>query len=112
MSVDTLASLNLSLTEAENQRTTKHPQMSGLEVTRCVKAIKKIRERKLHRLEAMVGVPITSGPWTTPTSKPFDLMLLSMSGYTRDSSLTYNGYYNTLIQPQLNKLRVFAYAYG
>ena len=77
-----------------------------------LEAIKKIRERELHRLEAMVGVPITSGPWTTPTSKPFDLMLLSMSGYTRDSSLTYNGYYNTLIQPQLNKLRVFAYAYG
>ena len=75
MSVDTLAPLSLSLTEAENQRTTKHPQMSGLKVT-CVEAIKKIREHELHCLEAMVGLPFTLGSRTTLTSKPFDLSLL------------------------------------
>ena len=54
MSVDTLAPLGLSLEEVENQRTIKHPQMSCLKVTHCVEVIKKIRERELYRLEAMV----------------------------------------------------------
>ena len=72
----TPAPLNLSLVEVENQRTTKHPQTSSLKVTRCVEAIKKIRESELHRLEAMVGVPFTSEPRATPTSKPIELPLL------------------------------------
>ena len=51
--------------------------MSGFKsARRGVEAIKKIRECELHRLEAMVGVPSTPGPWVTPTSKPFDLPLL------------------------------------
>ena len=47
-----------------------------LKITRCVEAIKKIRERELHYLEAMVGVPFTLGPLATPTSKRFDPPLL------------------------------------
>ena len=51
--------------------------MSGLKATRCgVEAIKKLREQELHRLEAMVGVLSTHGPWVTPTPKPFDIPLL------------------------------------
>ena len=57
MNVDTPAPV--SLFELENQRTTKHPEMSGLKVTLGVETIKKIRERELRRLEAMVGVPFT-----------------------------------------------------
>ena len=71
MSVDTPAPLGLSLVEAENQRTTKRPQMSGLRVTHCVEVMKKTRECELNCLGAMVGVrvPFKSGPWATPTSK-------------------------------------------
>ena len=77
MNVDTPTPLGLSLDEAEMQRTTKHHWMSGFKVTqRGVETIKKIRERELRRLEAMVGVPFTLGPWATSTSKPFDLPLL------------------------------------
>ena len=76
MSVDTHAPLGLSLAATKNQRTTKRPRIPGLKITRSVEAIKKIRERELHRLEAMVRVPFTSGPRTTPTLKPFDLLLL------------------------------------
>ena len=72
----TPAPLGLSVAETENQRTTKCPWVSHLEVTHCVEAIKKIRECELHCLEAMVEVPFTSRPWATPTSKPFDLPLL------------------------------------
>ena len=43
MNVDTPSPLGLSLAKAENQKTTKRPQMSGLNVTRGVEAIKKIR---------------------------------------------------------------------
>ena len=75
MNVDTRAPLGLSLAEVENQRTTKLPWMLSLKVTR-VEVIKKIRECQLHHLEAMDGVPFTSGPRATPTSKPFDLLLL------------------------------------
>ena len=58
----------LSLDEAEMQRTTKRPRMSGFKATRRgVETIKNIRERELHRLEAMVGVPFTLGPWATST---------------------------------------------
>ena len=46
--MDTFAPLGLSLVEAENQKTTKRPQMSGFKITTChVEAIKKIREREL-----------------------------------------------------------------
>ena len=76
MSADIPAPLDLSIAKEENQRTTIRPQMSGLKVTCCVEAIKKIRERELHCLEVMVRVPFTSVPWTTPTSEPFDLSLL------------------------------------
>ena len=69
--------LGLSLVEVENQRTTKSPHMLGLKVTHCIEAIKNIQEHELHRLEAMVRVPFTSGPRATPTSKPFDLSFLS-----------------------------------
>ena len=62
--------LGISLTEAQNQRTTKCRWILGLKVSCCVEEIKKIRECELHRLEAMVGLPFT------PTSKPFDLPLL------------------------------------
>ena len=62
MNVETPAPLSLSLFEAENQRTTKRPRMPCLKVTRCVEAIKKIRECELHCLEAMVGLPFTLGP--------------------------------------------------
>ena len=75
--MDTFAPLGLFLDKAKNQRRTKHPQMWGFKVTqRGVEAIKKISERELHHLEAMVGVPSTPGPWVTPTLKPFDLPLL------------------------------------
>ena len=77
MRMDTPAPLDLSLTKVENQWTTKHPQMSGPKVIHFVEAIKKIQERELYNLEAIVGVPFTSGPWATPTSKPFDLPLLA-----------------------------------
>ena len=73
----TPAPLNLSLVEVENQRTTKHPQTSSLKVTRCVEAIKKIRECELHHLRAMFRIHFTSRPWATLTSKPFDPPLLS-----------------------------------
>ena len=77
MNVDTPTPLGLSLAEAEKQRTTKHPRMLGFKATRRgVETIKKTRERELHRLEAMVGVPFTLGPQATSTSKPFDLPLL------------------------------------
>ena len=77
MNVDTPTPLCLSLDKAGMQRTTKHPQMSGFKVIRHgVETIKKIRERELRRLEAMVGVPFTLGPLATSTSKPFDLPLL------------------------------------
>ena len=69
--MDTPAPLGLFLDEAENQRRTKRPRMSGFKATQHgVEAIKKIREHDLHRLEAMVG------PRVTPTQKPFDLPLL------------------------------------
>ena len=77
MNVDTPTPLGLSLDEAEMQRTTKRPRMSGFKaIRRGVETIKKIRERELRRLEAMVGVPFTLGPLATSTSKPFDLPLL------------------------------------
>ena len=77
MNVDTPAPLGLFLDEAENQIRTKCPRKSGFKATRHgVEAIMKIRERELHRLEAMVGVLSTPGPWVTPTPKPFDLPLL------------------------------------
>ena len=76
MNVDILAPLDHSLFEAENQRT-KRSQILDLKVTCAAKAIKKIRERDSHCLEAMVEVPSISGPWTTPSSKPFDFPLLS-----------------------------------
>ena len=50
--------------------------MPGLKVTHCSETIKKIRDRELHCLEAMVEIPFTSGPHATPTSKPFDLLVL------------------------------------
>ena len=75
--VNTHAILGLFLDEAENQRRTKRPRMSGFKATRRgVEAIKKIRERELHCLEAMVGAPSTSGPRVTRSPKPFDLPLL------------------------------------
>ena len=61
MNVDTPTPLGLSLAEAEKQRTTKRPRMSGFKATRCgVETIKKTRERelRLRRLEAMVGVSL------------------------------------------------------
>ena len=61
MNVDT-PPLGLSLDEAKMQRTTKRPRMSGFKaIRRGVETIKKIRERELHCLEAMVGVPFTLG---------------------------------------------------
>ena len=77
MNVDTPAPLGLLLDEAENQRRTKRPRMPGFKATRRdVEAIKKIRERELHRLEAMARALYASGPWVTPTPKTFDLPLL------------------------------------
>ena len=77
MNVDTPTPLGLSLNEAEMQRTTKRPRMSGIKATRRgVETIQKIREREVRRLEAIVGVPYTLEPWATSTSKPFDLPLL------------------------------------
>ena len=76
MNVDIPAPLDLSFAEAKNQRTTKHPQTAGFKLTSGVEAIKKIRERELGRLEAMVGVTFTLGPRPTPTLKPFDFLLL------------------------------------
>ena len=56
--MDILMPLGLSLEEAEVQRTTKRPRMLGFKTSRCgVEKIKKIRERELRRLEAMVGIP-------------------------------------------------------
>ena len=75
--MDTPTPLGLSLDEAEMQQTTKRPRMLGFKATRRgVEMIKKIRERELRHLEAMVGVPLTLGPQATSTSKPFDLPLL------------------------------------
>ena len=55
--VHTPAPLDLFLDEVENQRRLKHPRMSGFKAIGCgVEAIKKIRERELHRREAMVRV--------------------------------------------------------
>ena len=66
MNVDTLMPLGLSLEEVEMQRTTKRPRMLGFKTSRRgVEKIKKVRERELHRLEAMVGVPFTLGPRAT-----------------------------------------------
>ena len=78
MNVDTLMPLGLSLEEAEIQRATKRPRMLGFNTSqRGVEKIKKIRERELRRLEAMVGVPLTWGPRATSTSwQPFDPPLL------------------------------------
>ena len=77
MNVDTPAPLGLSLVEVENQRTTKHPRMSGFNATQLgVDAIQKITERELHRLEAMVGVLFTLGLHNS-TLKPFDLPFVS-----------------------------------
>ena len=77
MNVDTPTPLGLSLDESEMQRTTKCPRMSGFKaIQRRVETIKKIRERGLRCLEAMIGVPFTLGPRATSTSKPFDLPLL------------------------------------
>ena len=67
LSLDTPTPLDLSLIEAENQRTTKRPWMLGHKATRGVDAIKKIRKHELHNLEAMVWVPFILGPWSTPT---------------------------------------------
>ena len=70
MNVDTLTPLGLSLVEVEKQRTSKCPWMSGFKATRRgIETIKKIRERELCRLEAMVGVPFTLGPQATSTPK-------------------------------------------
>ena len=77
MNVDTLTPLGLSLEEVEMQRTTKRPRILGFKTSQCGgEKIKKIRERELRRLEAMVGVPLTWGPRATSTSQPFDLPLL------------------------------------
>ena len=77
MNVDTLMPLGLSLEEAEMQRTTKRPRMLGFNTSRRgAEKIKKIRERELRRLEAMVGAPFPLGPRATSTSQPFDLPLL------------------------------------
>ena len=77
MNVDTLMPLGLSLEEAEIQRATKRPRMLGFNTSqRGVEKIKKIRERELRRLEAMVGVPLTWGPRATSTWQPFDPPLL------------------------------------
>ena len=71
MNVDTPTPLGLSLVDsAEKQRITKCPRMLGFKATqRGVETIKKIRERELCRLEAMVGVPFTLGPQATSTPK-------------------------------------------
>ena len=62
MNVDTPTLLDVSLVEAENRRTTKRPQIPSFKATRRgVEAFKKIRERELHLLKAMVGVPFTLG---------------------------------------------------
>ena len=59
MNVDTPTPLGLSLAGAEKQRTTKRPRMLGFKATQHgVETIKKIRERELYRLEAMVGLDI------------------------------------------------------
>ena len=75
MSVDTHAPLGLSLAATKNQRTTKRPRIPSLRVTHCGEA-KKIREHELRHLKVVVEIPCTSGPRATPTSKPFDLLLL------------------------------------
>ena len=70
---DTLAPLGLSIDEAENQRRTRRPRVPGFKATqRDVEAILKIRERELHRLEAMARALST----LEPTSRPFDPPLL------------------------------------
>ena len=77
MNVDTPAPLGLFLDEAENQRRTRRPWMPGFKATRRdVEAIKKIRERELHRLETTARALYTPRPWVTPTPKNFDLPLL------------------------------------
>ena len=76
MNVDKPSPLGLFLAETEYQRTTKHPCIPSFKVTHDAEKIKKIRERELHCLEAMVEIPFTSEPWATPRSKPFDLPLL------------------------------------
>ena len=76
MNVDT-PPLGLSLDEAKMQRTTKRPWMSSFKaIRRGVDTIRKIRERELRRLEAMVGVPFTLEQLATSTSSPFNLLLL------------------------------------
>ena len=73
--MDKLAPLAHSLVEAENQRATKRPWILGFKVTHHVEGIKKIRERELPRLEAimMVGIPFTLELRVTSASKSFDL---------------------------------------
>ena len=71
-----MAPVGLSLAEAENQRASKRPRISGLKVTHCAKAIKKIRECEYNTLKLRSRYLFASGPWATPTSKPFDLPLI------------------------------------
>ena len=53
------------------QLLSRRPRVGGFKATQCgVEAIMKIRERELHRPEAMVGALSTLEPWVTPTSKP------------------------------------------
>ena len=64
-------SLWLFLNEAENQRRTKPPRMPGFKATRRdVEAIKKIRERELHCLEALAGALYTPSHGSNPHQKP------------------------------------------
>ena len=61
----------------QKSKETRRPWMSGFKATRRgVETIKNISECELHRLEAMVGVPLTLGPRATSTSKPFGLLFL------------------------------------
>ena len=60
--IDIPATLGLSHAEAENQRAKRRPRMPGFKATRCHEAdIRKIRQRELPRLRAMVGLQ-ASGP--------------------------------------------------
>ena len=65
--MDTLAPIDFSLIEAENQRATKRPWILGFKVTHHVEAIKKIRQHELPCLEAMVMISFTSSPQATLT---------------------------------------------
>ena len=61
----------------QKTRRTRRPRVSGFKATqRDVEAILKIRERELHRLEAMAGALSTLEPRVTPASRPFDPPLL------------------------------------